>query len=812
MKLETHSTTLDFRVISITSMEQHNIIDINPTVKLTKLLKLGGKSWTSERFCSYPQKIIIEFPYPVNLYQLNILSHNKKISRRLRFYYYFPTDTENMIFDYTQIPFSFIGYVNLRDNKANNYNIREYKKIFIKIRCQYLKIELEKNYINGYNKYDQVGLIHIECIGRNLEEYIFLASNNDKNNLINRNVEKILKGLCPVIFDKLIKFVNDKKNQGYANYDEIKNKLNDLIRFAKKIYQIELFEKESMNENDNGKVMEFQTKKEKAKNELKDFAAEINKLFQSELDNDTDNDNNDNSGYDIEGNIDEDDNNGIDTIINKFNNNIDNNNEFSEEDSKEKNEKINLKNSSHFPEISIIEDNKDYIDEKENSVEKLDPKFLKSFSLLMPHIKENGLKNLLSQNIGYKLEGFKILNANLDKIFSDENLKDIIYQLINLIGMFLEDKNTLGLKQTSDLIENLFNRISEEDDIKNDKKLQSHINKNIMNVLKENFGKEGDQTLFNKMDKPTELFLSILDKNIFNFDSLIASLLKEDINNNTLTTKNAQKIIPKLNILKKILSDFDNKINNGITTKESFPKEVLAEYLILNIKNKDNKVKKLVEEILKLYINLFGTDIIQQIASSYLNDDDDLKNFCNQFPSLKSVLNKLFFPNETSSQINLFIPSQKEKYLKQTSFEINYTNLSNENFFSEDKNENDDKSKKTNICEICRANLGTKSNDEHIPECKMYTLCKECKENILVEKLNEHRLIFCKNKNKFKQCSKCKEAIILEEYDSHVNKNACNDIKFNMSRCPFCHHDIEKDREGFYQHLVVDGCAYQINY
>ena len=204
MKLETHSTTLDFRVISITSMEQHNIIDINPTVKLTKLLKLGGKSWTSERFCSYPQKIIIEFPYPVNLYQLNILSHNKKISRRLRFYYYFPTDTENMIFDYTQIPFSFIGYVNLRDNKANNYNIREYKKIFIKIRCQYLKIELEKNYINGYNKYDQVGLIHIECIGRNLEEYIFLASNNDKNNLINRNVEKILKGLCPVIFDKLI--------------------------------------------------------------------------------------------------------------------------------------------------------------------------------------------------------------------------------------------------------------------------------------------------------------------------------------------------------------------------------------------------------------------------------------------------------------------------------------------------------------------------------------------------------------------------------------------------------------------------------
>jgi hypothetical protein len=93
--------------------------------------------------------------------------------------------------------------------------------------------------------------------------------------------------------------------------------------------------------------------------------------------------------------------------------------------------------------------------------------------------------------------------------------------------------------------------------------------------------------------------------------------------------------------------------------------------------------------------------------------------------------------------------------------------------------------------------LGTKSMEEHMNECKMYTICEGCGENIKVEKLNNHKLNFCKNKKKFKQCNKCKEAIVSDLYKLHLDKNVCNPVKQNMSRCPFCHHDIEKDQEGF---------------
>ena len=111
---------------------------------------------------------------------------------------------------------------------------------------------------------------------------------------------------------------------------------------------------------------------------------------------------------------------------------------------------------------------------------------------------------------------------------------------------------------------------------------------------------------------------------------------------------------------------------------------------------------------------------------------------------------------------------------------------------------------------MCRTNIGSKTPEEHISECKMYTVCEGCGENVKVEKLNNHKLVFCKNKKNYKECDICKEAILADLYNLHLEKNVCNPIKVNMSRCPFCHHDIEKDQNGFYQHLIIDGCAYQV--
>ena len=818
MKLENSNSNLDYKIINLTSIEQNDLTNVIPFDKLPRLLRINGTPWTSERFCSYPQKIIIKFHHVVNISQINILSHSKKISRRLQFYYYYPDDIDkNKQYEYDEIPFRKLGFINLRDNKQCNYSVRELKKIFVKIRCLFIKIELENNYKNYFNKYQQVGISCIEFIGRYLGKYSnlnFLSNDEyDKNGLIKSNIKRILNEVCPDTYNNLNKYVNNKKNYNSGDYDEIKGKFDDIKNDAKKIYQVELLEKEASRDNDFDKAIEFKNKKEKGKYALKEKATEINKLFKNDF---------------INNNLDLERSNANRRKINNNNNNENGNENNLNNDENNINTSKKMTKSFSAPEINSQNENNSIKNLNQTiPLDELDEKQVKKFNSLINFINQDGLRNLLSPKIANKLEGIKTLNSKLDELFSSsgDELNNNILQLLDAIGLILEDKNTLFLKQISDLIEGTIKRISYDENMKNDPKIKTSLTKNIVNKVRENIGLGVEFKKQGKFDKATELFQLILDKNILSFDNLVKSLLLDDINilnsnenplnniNNSNSNNNLQnnKIYSKLNIIKRILEDFDNKVDDNITTKETFPKEAVAEFILLNMNNKDNKIKKLINDSLKLYIDLFGFEDLQEKSLYYFKGQNELEKIANQFPALKPLFNKFL----TNSEVNIFIPSQikqKPKLIK-NSFEINYLyrKYKGNNINDIDMNNIENKNKKIeNICELCKMNIGEKSNEEHITECKMYTTCEACSEIIKVELLNNHRLELCINKNNYKQCDKCKEAIPNEIYNLHIEKNVCNPIKSDMSRCPFCHHDIEKEQEGFYQHLVIDGCAYQV--
>ena len=71
---------LDFRLLSSTTSED----SLGSLQELKKPLS-KSRGWHSEKYCKYPQNIYISFATPINLRQINLLSHEKKFHKKFHF-------------------------------------------------------------------------------------------------------------------------------------------------------------------------------------------------------------------------------------------------------------------------------------------------------------------------------------------------------------------------------------------------------------------------------------------------------------------------------------------------------------------------------------------------------------------------------------------------------------------------------------------------------------------------------------------------------------------------------------------------------
>ena len=76
--IETRYQILKYTIIGASSKDPDH-----PLEKISSNNPQDG--WHSARFCSYPQEIIIEFHSRVNIKQINILIHEKKIPSIIEF-------------------------------------------------------------------------------------------------------------------------------------------------------------------------------------------------------------------------------------------------------------------------------------------------------------------------------------------------------------------------------------------------------------------------------------------------------------------------------------------------------------------------------------------------------------------------------------------------------------------------------------------------------------------------------------------------------------------------------------------------------
>jgi hypothetical protein len=311
-----------------------------------------------------------------------------------------------------------------------------------------------------------------------------------------------------------------------------------------------------------------------------------------------------------------------------------------------------------------------------------------------------------------------------------------------------------------------------QEKIKLTKKIIQLLNNRIISKIVNYFSDGVERIRTNAV----KLYIHIIDQNILNFDMLINDLLITDVENidsyGDECFISPISVLCKLKILEYILNHYSNIIDSKKSTKETFPTDLIIDYLIMNINNSKNNIKDKCREVCKIAYQHFGADAFKD-RLTFLDKKELDKLF--KIKSLEPMMKSISTSSLKNSSGNNSPRVNRGKNIK-------------------------------NICNLCKQNIGSESKITHVKNCLMCYKCKKCKNYIEIQNLTEHRLYDCLYKNEYKLCDRCKEAIYIKSYEIHIKNKKCNPSKKNFLRCPLCHGDIPSNSEAFFQHLMIDGC------
>ncbi|CEL99170.1 unnamed protein product [Vitrella brassicaformis CCMP3155] len=122
------------------------------------------RGWCSARFCDYPQELGLKFEGPVQIRQIQFLSHQSKITSKLELYTALPKqDGRNHSYD--SVRFHRLGYLAMSANERSDFSARELKSVYVDVVAEYIKIIVHKCHINKYNLTNQVGFVAVNVFG-----------------------------------------------------------------------------------------------------------------------------------------------------------------------------------------------------------------------------------------------------------------------------------------------------------------------------------------------------------------------------------------------------------------------------------------------------------------------------------------------------------------------------------------------------------------------------------------------------------------------------------------------------------------------
>jgi len=165
------SAKLSYRVIVVTSHDtDHEAKELEIRNRMeTDKLKNKGKGWSSARFCAYPQEVVLALERVSEISQIQILSHQSKISSKVEIWIGLDLDSPCQAHSdstYKSINWKRLGYLSLDENERSNWKARELKSVYINGTANYVRFTLHESHINAINLFNQVGIVAITILGK----------------------------------------------------------------------------------------------------------------------------------------------------------------------------------------------------------------------------------------------------------------------------------------------------------------------------------------------------------------------------------------------------------------------------------------------------------------------------------------------------------------------------------------------------------------------------------------------------------------------------------------------------------------------
>ena len=875
---------LDHKLIESTTEDREH-----PLRELLKGLK--GVGWFSSRFSQFPQEIYIQFNQPVFLKQINMVIHEKNIPAQIKFYTYYPEKNNEIIDNYHNVRYKYIGFIKMDTNERSQYRARESRKVYVNTKSLFLKIELGQNYRNEFNIFNQVGLMNLDFFGTYLPP---LCNNQNKNKFILKhatrkdNIEEISDLALEDICGQELKDLKEKmdyniKIENYLECKQIKSKLDKVRIYGRQIYDLENQKRIAVNNEDFDQAMDLKNLVDKMKANLKTLIhsnsahnlsnIEINNKYsqiginnKNNTVNTNNNNNNNNNNDSLFNNVNNTNNSNIlnitqninESIYSNSNDNI--NNQLTNYHIKTKTNEDNFisYDDTILPAVLKKLNNEPNKEENENGeaekgeLEDIKPSLLKEFKLIADVIGELGMRKIFSKQILWKDEGLNEFLAKIDDVLdykvigniengsTNKNKSDItnqiITQIMKLYMLLIEEKHPSVVIKTLKILQKLFEYIRLHGTKLN---IDLNITDSVLSKIKRKLGDANKKV----RAEAVSLYCYMLTLDFCDYNNLISELLEEELRHydSKYIPKSPHLIIGKLEIFQSVFDDFGQAVKSKRTSQESFPTNLVMDYLIMNVNNSKSEVRKLCRLNISKFINIFGVNKIKKRLEKI--EERELLKLINEIPSLEQHFPKIKMNNNNMSlsQVNnsngsnnsiARNKSKNKERIKKIGERRHKKNVSNTNNSYDNDNKNNNKNDENNnninntnnnkddkvshkskiknrsneLCDYCQRKM---KKDEiianhWITDCPMFSKCEKCNMNLEVKNLHNHKINECKFKNEFKECRTCHEALTIKDFNEHL-KNKCGKRE-GYVKCPLCHGDIIDNNKGFFQHLVKDGC------